>query len=101
MPDLNQSLKDFVATSNSGKYNSEEELMSKFPELTNYKTEVLKDFVATSNSGKYSSEEELMSKFPEFSVKKKEETFSEGYSELGKQLGSRFSQTGSSIDQTK
>ena len=34
-------------------------------------------------------------------LKKKEETFSEGYSELGKQLGSRFSQTGSSIDQTK
>ena len=33
MPDLKQALKDFVATSNSGKYKSESELLSKFPEL--------------------------------------------------------------------
>jgi len=66
MPDLKQSLKDFVATSNSGKYNTEEELMSKFPELKGYDIQSLKDFVATSNSGKYSTEDEIFSKFPEF-----------------------------------
>jgi len=78
MPDLNQALIDFVATSNSGKYNTEEELMSKFPELKGYDSQLLIDFVATSNSGKYNTEEELMSKFPEFNVKKKEETLSKG-----------------------
>ena len=72
MPDLRQSLKDFVATSNSGKYKNENELLSKFPELSSYNRQSLKDFVATSNSGKYNSEDELLSKFPEFnSVKKK------------------------------
>jgi hypothetical protein len=73
--ELLQALKDFVATSNSGKYKTEEELLSKFPELQDYDTNVLKDFVVTSNSGKYKTEQELMSKFPEFStpVKKKEE----------------------------
>jgi hypothetical protein len=72
--ELLQALKDFVATSNSGKYGNEKELLSKFPELQNYDTSVLKDFVATSNSGKYGSEQELLSKFPEFNttVKKKE-----------------------------
>jgi hypothetical protein len=75
MPDLRQALRDFVATSNSGKYATEEELMSKFPELKGYDIEVLRDFVATSNSGKYATEDELFSKFPEFNqgtqVKKK------------------------------
>ena len=33
MPDLKQALKDFVATSNSGKYKTDEELFSKFPEF--------------------------------------------------------------------
>ena len=33
MPDLRQSLKDFVATSNSNKYASEDELFAKFPEF--------------------------------------------------------------------
>ncbi len=75
MEDLKQALRDFVATSNSGKYTSEAELLSKFPELNGYDVNVLRDFVATSNSGKYASEEELFSKFPEFGqpVKKKEE----------------------------
>ena len=59
MSDNNQALKDFVATSNSGKYKTEEELMSKFPELSDYDPGVLRDFVATSNSGKYKTEEEI------------------------------------------
>lgn len=75
MPDLKQSLKDFVATSNSGKYSDEKVLMSKFPELKDYDVNSLRDYVATSNSGKYKSEDELNSKFPElFSVKKKDES---------------------------
>jgi len=69
MPDLRQALRDFVATSNSGKYSDEETLMSKFPELKGYDIQVLRDFVATSNSGKYATEDELFSKFPEFNQK--------------------------------
>ena len=53
MPDLKQALKDYVATSNSGKYSDEKELNSKFPELNGYDAQSLKDYVATSNSGKY------------------------------------------------
>ena len=74
MPDIKQSLRDYVATANSGKYKTEEELNSKFPELKGYDINSLKDYVATSNSGKYGDENELNSKFPElFSepVKKK------------------------------
>lgn len=63
-----KALKDFVATSNSGKYENEDELLSKFPELASYDRQVLRDFVATSNSGKYETEQELVSKFPEFGV---------------------------------
>ena len=66
MPDLKQALKDFVATSNSGKYKDDATLLSKFPELKGYDVQALKDFVATSNSGKYKTDEELFSKFPEF-----------------------------------
>lgn len=66
MPDLKQALKDFVATSNSGKYTDEQALLSKFPELKGYNINVLKDFVATSNSGNYQTEDELFAKFPEF-----------------------------------
>jgi hypothetical protein len=73
MDDLKQALKDFVATSNSGKYSDFNTLMSKFPELSGLDANALKDFVATSNSGKYQSEKELFGKFPEF-VKKKEES---------------------------
>jgi uncharacterized protein (TIGR02594 family) len=61
-----QALRDFVTTSNSGKYKSEQELLSKFPELKGYDIQSLRDFVSTSNSGKYKTEEELLSKFPEF-----------------------------------
>ena len=67
MPDLRQALKDFVATSNSGKYADEATLLSKFPELKGYDIQVLRDFVATSNSGKYATEDEVFAKFPEFS----------------------------------
>jgi len=77
MSDLKQALRDFVTTSNSGKYATEEELMSKFPELQGYDIQVLRDFVTTSNSGKYADEETLFSKFPEFGIgqqpKKKED----------------------------
>jgi len=98
MPDLRQALKDFVATSNSGKYSDENTLLSKFPELKGYDIDVLRDFVATSNSGKYSTEDEVFSKFPEFKfgqeIKKKEQpwgplpvenapSFMESPSELG------------------
>jgi hypothetical protein len=68
MPDIKQALRDFVATSNSGKYSDEATLLSKFPELKGYDVNALRDFVATSNSKKYSNEDELFSKFPEFSV---------------------------------
>jgi hypothetical protein len=68
MPDLRQSLKDFVATANSGKYSDEATLLSKFPELKGYDINSLKDFVATANSGKYINEDELFSKFPEFNI---------------------------------
>lgn len=68
MPELKQVLRDFVATSNSGKYATEEELLSKFPELKGYNIQTLKDFVATNNSGKYKTEDELFSKFPEFNL---------------------------------
>jgi hypothetical protein len=91
MPDLKQALKDFVATSNSGKYSDEKVLLSKFPELQGYDIQTLKDFVATSNSGKYATEEELFAKFPEFNqgapVKKKfalESSSEVGSSELQK-----------------
>ena len=66
MPDLKQALRDFVATSNSGKYPDERTLLSKFPELKGYDINALRDFVATANSGKYQNEEQLFSKFPEF-----------------------------------
>ena len=72
MDDLRQALKDFVATSNSGKYSDFNTLMSKFPELAGMDANALKDLVATSNSGKYKSEDDLFSKFPEFSKKKEE-----------------------------
>jgi hypothetical protein len=98
MPDLRQALKDFVATSNSGKYATEQELMSKFPELKGYDIQALKDFVATSNSGKYATEEELFSKFPEFNqgapVKKKfalESSSEVGSSELQEPPKKKFS----------
>ena len=68
MPDLRQALKDFVATSNSGKYADEATLLSKFPELKGYNASVLRDFVATANSGKYATEDELLAKFPEFNM---------------------------------
>ena len=66
MPDLKQALRDFITTANSGRYTTEEELMSKFPELQGYDIQVLRDFVTTANSGRYTDEETLFSKFPEF-----------------------------------
>ena len=93
MPDLRQALRDFVTTSNSGKYSDEATLLSKFPELKGYSIEVLRDFVTTSNSGKYATEEELFSKFPEFKfdtveVKKKEEPVTQVQGKKGTALPS-------------
>ena len=65
---LKQALADFVVTVNSGKYQNQDELMSKFPELKGYDKQALADFVVTVNSGKYQNEDELMSKFPEFTA---------------------------------
>lgn len=75
MADIKQALRDFVATSNSGKYSTEDEILSKFPELQGYDKQLLRDFVATSNSGKYANEDEVFAKFPEFNadVKKKDQ----------------------------
>ena len=75
---LIEALRDYVATANSGKYNSWEEINQKFPELTNYAPEILQDYVATYNSGKYDSWDTLNSKFPEFNTPVQPE-------ELGKQ----------------
>ena len=74
MTDIKQSLRDFVATANSGKYSNEDDIFSKFPEFKEYDRQLLRDFLSTANSGKYSTEDEVFSKFPEFNidVKKKE-----------------------------
>ena len=77
MSDIKQALRDFVATSNSGKYSTEDEILSKFPELQGYDKQLLRDFVATSNSGKYSNEDEVFSKFPEFNADVKKKTNSD------------------------
>ena len=104
MPDLRQALKDFVATSNSGKYADEATLLSKFPELKGYDVQALKDFVATSNSGKYATEDELFAKFPEFNLsfqqptelKKKEDTTA-----LPSELGSSVSSVSANPEMAK
>ena len=82
MPDLKQALRDFVATSNSGKYADEATLLSKFPELKGYDVQALRDFVATSNSGKYATEDEVFSKFPEFGFSGQPELKKKGTTEL-------------------
>jgi hypothetical protein len=82
MSDLKQALRDFVATSNSGKYADEATLLSKFPELKGYDVQALRDFVATSNSGKYATEDEVFSKFPEFGFSAQPELKKKGTTEL-------------------
>ena len=64
----NQLLKDYVATANSGKYQSNDEVYSKFPEFSDVDPQVLNDYVATANSGKYESVDKLNEKFPEFNT---------------------------------
>lgn len=73
---LNKILQDYVATANSGKYNSWDKINSKFPELKGYEAQLLQDYVATSNSGKYTSWDEINSKFPE--LKKQAEGSTKG-----------------------
>lgn len=66
MPIDKNILRDYIATANSGKYGTIEEVNSKFPELKDYDTQLLKDYLATANSGKYSTLDEVNGKFPEF-----------------------------------
>lgn len=72
MPIDKSILEEYVATANSGKYKSFDEINAKFPELKGYDAGVLEEYVATANSGKYKSWDEINEKFPElFSDKKK------------------------------
>ena len=66
MPIDKKILEDYVATANSGKYATLEEVNAKFPELKGYDPKLLEDYVATANSGKYNSIDEVNAKFPEF-----------------------------------
>ena len=50
-----QLLKDYVATANSGKYGSFDEVNAKFPEFNDVDPQILQDYVATVNSGNYSN----------------------------------------------
>lgn len=68
--ELLTTLRTFVLAANSGKYKTEDEIMSKFPELHVYDRQVLREFVATKNSGDFETEFELLSKFPEFGFDK-------------------------------
>lgn len=94
MVDIKQSLRNFVATSNSGKYATEDEVFAKFPEFDGYDRQLLRNFVATSNSGKYATEEEVFAKFPEFNidVKKKDQSQS-GYDQIQPGSGSKTAQS--------
>jgi hypothetical protein len=93
MTDIKQSLRNFVATANSGKYATEEEVLSKFPEFNGYDRQLLRNFVATANSGKYATEDEVFAKFPEFfgDVKKKDQS-QNGYGQTQPGSGSKPSQ---------
>jgi hypothetical protein len=75
MPIDKRILEEYIATANSGKYASFDEINSKFPELKDYDPMVLEEYVATANSGKYSTLDDVNKKFPEFfdEVKKKEQ----------------------------
>jgi hypothetical protein len=75
MPIDKRILEEYIATANSGKYASFDEVNSKFPELKDYDPMVLQEYVATANSGKYSTLDDVNKKFPEFfdEVKKKEQ----------------------------
>ncbi len=93
MTDIKQSLRDFVATSNSKKYSSEDEIFSKFPEFSGYDRQLLRDFVATSNSRKYATEDEIFAKFPEFfEGEKKKDQSSTGSNQTQPGSGSNNSQ---------
>jgi hypothetical protein len=74
--ELEQLLKDYVATANNPKYGGDWAVVnSKFPELKDYDDQLLKDYVATANNKEYKSDWGVInSKFPELDLKKKEET---------------------------
>lgn len=71
MPIDKKILEEYIATANSGKYSTLEEVNSKFPELKDYDKGLLEEYIATANSGKYSTLDEVNSKFPEFFTPKK------------------------------
>ena len=65
---LKKVLGEFVATVNSNTSQTEDEILSKFPELKGYDKKVLAEFVATVNSNTSQTEDEILSKFPEFTA---------------------------------
>jgi hypothetical protein len=65
---LKKVLAEFVATVNSNTSQTEDEILSKFPELKGYDKNVLGEFVATVNSNKSQTEDEILSKFPELTA---------------------------------
>jgi len=80
MPVDKKILEEYIATANSGKYSSLDEVNSKFPELKDYDNSLLEEYIATANSGKYSTLDEVNSKFPEFfTPKKKDLTWSQDF----------------------
>lgn len=66
MPDIKQSLGEYVESWNTGNYKSLDELNAKFPELKGYDTKVLGEYVESWNTGNYGSLDDLNVKFPEF-----------------------------------
>jgi ribosomal protein S18 acetylase RimI-like enzyme len=65
---LKKVLAEFIATVNSNTSKTEDEILSKFPELKGYDKSVLAEFVATVNSNTSKTEDEILSKFPEFTA---------------------------------
>ena len=74
MDNIEQLLKDYVATANNAEYSSDWDIInSKFPEFESIDTQVLKDYVATANNSDYNSNWDVInSKFPELFPEEKE-----------------------------
>jgi len=72
--DIKQTLLDFHNTLKSSPEISDDELLTKFPQIGKDNLSAAFDYSATLDSGKYETEDEFVDKFPEFfPVKKKEE----------------------------
>ena len=72
MPDLTNTLQEYVATANNPEYNNDWGIINgKFPELSQYDPSILEAYVATANNPKYGNDwETINSKFPELGVGK-------------------------------